>query len=158
MLLAQKKPPHPPKYPPTPSRLAKPAYEKQTQKVLLRQFWRHDVAFLLLVFFMVATTLQREKAISMKLPPAYDGPAQKVNEDEVLTLIINVDNDIMVEGDRVSEKYAEAITLHLKKLIHKNIKPIINIKMHPDSDYQTYLELLSSVRLTTSNIGINLLD
>ena len=47
-----------------------------------------DVAFLLLVFFMVATTLQRDKAISMKLPAAYDGPAKKVNEDEVLTLII----------------------------------------------------------------------
>ena len=84
-----------------------------------------DVAFLLLVFFMVATTLQRDKAISMKLPAAYDGPAKKVNEDEVLTLIINVDNEIMVESDRVSGKYDKAITHHLTKLIHKNIKPII---------------------------------
>ena len=114
-----------------------------------------DVAFLLLVFFMVATTLQRDKAISMKLPPAYEGPAKKVNEDEVLTLIINVDNEIMVESDRVSGKYDKAITLHLKNLIHKNIKPIINIKMHPDSDYQSYLELLSSVRLAIRDTKVH---
>lgn len=114
-----------------------------------------DVAFLLLVFFMVATTLQRDKAISMKLPPALEGPTEKVDEEKVLTLIINVNDEIMVESTQVNTDYDLAIAHHLKKLIDKKIKPIINVKMHPDSNYQTYLELLSAVKLAIRDTKID---
>lgn len=105
-----------------------------------------DVAFLLLIFFMVATTLQREKAIAMHLPPLVEGPAQKVSEHKVLTLIINKNDEIMIEKKPVSDEVTAIIHTHLNAMIASQIKPIINVKMHPQSAYQTYLEVLSHVK------------
>lgn len=105
-----------------------------------------DVAFLLLIFFMVATTLQREKAIAMHLPPLQEGPAQKINEQTVLSILINQADQIMIENNQVNSEKTEVIATHLKTMIAKEIKPIINVKMHPESAYQTYLEMLSHIK------------
>jgi len=105
-----------------------------------------DVAFLLLIFFMVATTLQREKAIAMHLPPLIEGPAQKVNEKTVLSILINQADQIMIENSEVNSNKTEVIATHLKTMISREIKPIINVKMHPESAYQTYLEMLSHIK------------
>lgn len=105
-----------------------------------------DVAFLLLIFFMVATTMHRQKSISMKLPPLVDAPPQKVNEDLVLTLMINGKNEVMLEDNQIHANIDEAITTHLNTMISKKIKPTINLQMHPQSNYESYLSLLSSIK------------
>lgn len=105
-----------------------------------------DVAFLLLIFFMVATTMQREKTIKMKLPPLIEGPAQKIHEDKVLTIIINLDNEVMIEGEHSTAFIEEKISKHLMQMIASRTKPIINVKMHPLSNYQSYLRMLSDVK------------
>lgn len=106
-----------------------------------------DVAFLLLIFFMVATTLQRDKTIPMKLPPLADNPRpQQVAENKVLTISINGSNEVMIENHISNSKIDQTIHQHLLKMINQNIKPIINVKMHPDSSYESYLGMLSHIK------------
>lgn len=105
-----------------------------------------DVAFLLLIFFMVATTLQREKAIAMHLPPLLTGPAQRVPEKRVLSILINQHDEILIEENPTSTEKTKVIATHLKNMVSQQLKPIINIKMHPESEYQTYLEMLSHIK------------
>lgn len=105
-----------------------------------------DIAFLLLIFFMVTTSLQREKSIAMQLPPKYDGPAGQVNESRVLSLIINADNLIMMEGEMISENVQKHIQSHLSNMVELNKKPYISIKLHENSNYNSYIELLSQVK------------
>lgn len=106
-----------------------------------------DIAFLLLIFFMVATTLQRDKTISMKLPPLSENKQpQAVNEKLVVTIIINGQNEVMIENEIVNRDILPVLHYHLKTLVSQDIKPIINIKMHPSSEYDAYLIILSQIK------------
>ena len=46
-----------------------------------------DIAFLLLVFFLVTTTISMDKGISLVLPS--DGDQMEVNKKNILTILIN---------------------------------------------------------------------
>jgi biopolymer transport protein ExbD len=60
-----------------------------------------DIAFLLLIFFLVTTTMDVDSGISMKLPekpPAnYDPP--KIKEKNIFEISVNRNNDLFVDGD-----------------------------------------------------------
>lgn len=63
-----------------------------------------DIAFLLLIFFLVTTTMDVDSGIARKLPPFVpedeieDDPDQKVKERNVFIVLINRNNDLLVEG------------------------------------------------------------
>lgn len=58
-----------------------------------------DIAFLLLIFFLVATTMDVDQGILRKLPPPVNdtGPID-FHERDILVVLINRDNKLMVEG------------------------------------------------------------
>ena len=60
-----------------------------------------DIAFLLLIFFLVATTMDIDSGITRILPPMPEDDEQEevdVRERNVLVVLINKDNQLMVEG------------------------------------------------------------
>ncbi|MCB8999183.1 MAG: biopolymer transporter ExbD [Bacteroidales bacterium] len=61
-----------------------------------------DIAFLLLIFFLVATTMDVDTGITRLLPPIPDKDIPqdeiKVKERNVLVVLINKDDQLMVEG------------------------------------------------------------
>ena len=61
-----------------------------------------DIAFLLLIFFLVATTMDVDTGITRLLPPMPEKDQQeeevKVRERNVLVVLINKDDQLMVEG------------------------------------------------------------
>ena len=62
-----------------------------------------DIAFLLLIFFLVTTTIASDKGILNILPPKQDPnvppPDIKKNERNIYNVLINANNDLLVEGD-----------------------------------------------------------
>lgn len=62
-----------------------------------------DIAFLLLIFFLVTTTISADKGILRKLPETCTSPEciADINERNVLRILINKDNDIMVEDETI---------------------------------------------------------
>jgi biopolymer transport protein ExbD len=61
-----------------------------------------DIAFLLLIFFLVTTTMDADKGINRKLPP-WD-PERQVDENpikdkNIFTVLINSNNQLLVEDD-----------------------------------------------------------
>ncbi len=59
-----------------------------------------DVAFLLLIFFLVTTTIDTDKGISIRLPPITPKDQQveaKIKERNVFTVLINSKDFLMVE-------------------------------------------------------------
>jgi len=77
-----------------------------------------DIAFLLLIFFLVTTTMDVDTGILRQLPPPPQGKNQeniKVNERNVFVVLINKDNLLAIKGNpaEVSElrdKVKEFIT------------------------------------------------
>lgn len=65
-----------------------------------------DIAFLLLIFFLVATTMDIDTGLSRKLPPMPEPGAQEDNkqikERNVFVVLINANDQLMVEGKPMS--------------------------------------------------------
>ena len=65
-----------------------------------------DIAFLLLIFFLVTTTMNVDSGISKKLsekpPPDYKPPI--IKEKNIFEVNINRNNELLVEGERMDIK------------------------------------------------------
>ncbi len=59
-----------------------------------------DIAFLLLIFFLVTTTMDVDTGISRKLPPPLRGDEEppKINERNIFTVLVNSRDRLLVEG------------------------------------------------------------
>lgn len=58
-----------------------------------------DIAFLLLVFFLVTTTIDIEKGIRVKLPPLLETPPPQIIKRNILSVKINFNDELMVRGE-----------------------------------------------------------
>lgn len=66
-----------------------------------------DIAFLLLIFFLVATTISADKGINRRLPeicPTGTNCQTDVNERNILRISLNGKDELFVEDDTVSMK------------------------------------------------------
>jgi biopolymer transport protein ExbD len=94
-----------------------------------------DIAFLLLIFFMVTTTMDVDSGLERKLPPLAPDVEQDdsppIKERNVFIVLVNKDNNILVEGQwtqlkEIREKAKEfmANPNNLETLPEKKIKEI----------------------------------
>ena len=62
-----------------------------------------DIAFLLLIFFLVTTTIASEKGITHLLPPKQDPnvppPDVQINERNIFNILVNSNDQLMVENE-----------------------------------------------------------
>lgn len=58
-----------------------------------------DIAFLLLIFFLVATTMDIDTGMLRQLSPISDADPPEIKERNVWVVLINSNNQLMVEGD-----------------------------------------------------------
>lgn len=62
-----------------------------------------DIAFLLLIFFLVTTTIASDKGILNILPPKLDPnvppPDIQKNERNIFNILVNANDDLLVEGE-----------------------------------------------------------
>lgn len=71
-----------------------------------------DIAFLLLIFFLVTTTIEKDKGIARQLPPPLQIETEiMVKQKNLFEIIVNAENELLVEGEQVliSELRAQAI-------------------------------------------------
>ena len=83
-----------------------------------------DIAFLLLIFFLVTTTIASDKGIYVQLPPKPEDQVDvKLNERNIFNILINSRDMMLVEENpmEISELKAE-----VKKFITNNGKYGIN--------------------------------
>jgi biopolymer transport protein ExbD len=76
-----------------------------------------DIAFLLLIFFLVTTTIQTDTGLNVLLPPYVEEPPppEKKNERNVFAVQINGNDGLLVRGKE--EKDVKNIKDRLKKFI-----------------------------------------
>jgi biopolymer transport protein TolR len=64
-----------------------------------------DIAFLLLIFFLVTTTIGVDQGINRKLPPMQDEPeVPPINKRNILTVLVNMNNQLLVNEDLMELK------------------------------------------------------
>ncbi|TAE74168.1 MAG: biopolymer transporter ExbD [Bacteroidetes bacterium] len=64
-----------------------------------------DIAFLLLIFFLVTTTIASDKGLTIVLPPKKDDRTKvETNERNVYVVLVNSRNQLLVEGQGMDPK------------------------------------------------------
>ena len=111
-----------------------------------------DIAFLLLIFFLVATTIAQEKGLKVILPPYYEGEPGQAEDRNVLSIRINADNQVMVEGkeSRVEElsNLTYEFILNPRNLASGSTSPdkaVVSIIHDERTEYQPYLMVYSAI-------------
>ena len=73
-----------------------------------------DIAFLLLIFFLVTTTIETDSGISRKLPPEMDEnqpPPPVIKERNLFTVIVNSNDELLVEDEAMELKDLRAAAI-----------------------------------------------
>ncbi len=114
-----------------------------------------DIAFLLLIFFLVTTTIAEDKGILVKLPPwsEEEPDITRLKTRNVYSVLVNAQNELLVRGERMGldmlrentkefisnpqqrEDYAESPT-----------RAIISLKNDRGTNYETYLQVYNELK------------
>ena len=100
-----------------------------------------DIAFLLLVFFLVTTTISMDKGINLILPA--EGNEKEVDRDNLVNIAMNDQGKILVDD---SPKMIGEIKLLVEKRIAANPKVIFSVTTHEKTKYQDYISLLDELK------------
>ncbi|MEE9373966.1 MAG: biopolymer transporter ExbD [Saprospiraceae bacterium] len=113
-----------------------------------------DIAFLLLIFFLVTTTIASDKGVLVKLPPwSEDEPdIAKLNERNVYSILVNADNKLLVRGEptelrnlRENTKIFIINPERRSDMSENPTKAIVSMKHDRGTKYATYLEVYNEV-------------
>ncbi len=114
-----------------------------------------DIAFLLLIFFFVTTTIQTDKGIILLLPQIpEDVPPAKIADRNLFKVLINSENAILVEGEIVMDigalkSLAKEFIANPFQKPHLSVDPeqaIISLKTNRGSSYLTYIQVLDQLK------------
>ena len=116
-----------------------------------------DIAFLLLIFFLVTTTIETDSGISRKLPPMEDSDEQVViKQKNIFTVLLNGKDQLLVEDELMELKDLRAAAVVFldnggdgscsyckggrdKSSSDNPDKAIISLKNERETTYKTYI-------------------
>ncbi|MCH8566616.1 MAG: biopolymer transporter ExbD [Balneolales bacterium] len=113
-----------------------------------------DIAFLLLVFFLVVTTIDIDTGIGLVLPPPPDPeqPPPEVRERNMLKILMNAQGGILVNEQRatigdIQEKVIRFVTNRGAdpNLSDSPERAVVSIKTDRQTEYEDYIEMLDEV-------------
>ena len=104
-----------------------------------------DIAFLLLVFFLVTTTIDMDKGLGIILPA--EGQEVEINKKNILNCLISSSGNVLLGGEPVELKN---IHRKVKDEIRKNDKLIISVKAHEKAQYDVYVEVLDQLKMANA--------
>lgn len=107
-----------------------------------------DVVFLLLIFFMVSTTFDREARLHIELPEASAEAAQA--PDDVLEIAINEEGDYFINEQKVVNRKPET----LKKAIQETIGKRRDLPVIIRADGRTPHQAVVTAMDATSKLGL----
>lgn len=114
-----------------------------------------DIAFLLLIFFLVTTQIAEDKGVLTTLPPWSDDEPDitKLNERNVYGVLVNANNELLVRGEpmktRDLRKNAKEFIWNPEQrsdYAERPDKAIISLKNDRGTKYETYLEVLNELK------------
>ena len=114
-----------------------------------------DIAFLLLIFFLVSTTILQEKGVSLKLPPEPEEQTiAEIHDRNLYKILINSSNQYLIE-DKVRLDLKN-VRDEVKSFVMNNgldpslsispQKATISIKTNRGTDYKYFIAALDEVK------------
>lgn len=114
-----------------------------------------DIAFLLLIFFLVTTTIAEDKGILVRLPPwsEEEPDIAKLKTRNVYSVLVNAQNQLLVRGEpmdieNLRENAKEFILnpTNREDMSESPKKAIISLKNDRGTNYKTYLAVYNELK------------
>ena len=114
-----------------------------------------DIAFLLLIFFLVSTIFAEEQGLPMQLPGQASETA-KINPKNILNIDVQANNVVTLDGTPYP---VSAIETEVRRRVGENPKLVIQLKCAAESFYGTMVDVLDELHLAqATKISIKGLD
>jgi biopolymer transport protein ExbD len=114
-----------------------------------------DIAFLLLIFFLVTTTIEEDKGVLVRLPPwsEEEPDVLKFNKRNVYSILVNANDDLLVRGEPkqvgdLREDIKEFIMNPKKRedFAESSDEAIVSFKNDRGTKYETYIEVYNEIQ------------
>ncbi len=102
-----------------------------------------DIVFLLLIFFLVTTSMNPDKGLGMTLPPP--GEEVKLTKKNILSVYVNAQGQILV-GDKVIP--IENLKETVEKRIRENPKLVVSLITDVDAKYSSMIDALDRIKIS----------
>ena len=104
-----------------------------------------DIAFLLLIFFLVTTTIDMDKGLGMVLPA--EGEEIEINKKNILNCLINSTGAVLLGGEPVEVKN---LSRTVRQKLAENDKLIISVKAHKAANYLDYVKVIDQLKMANA--------
>ena len=119
-----------------------------------------DIAFLLLIFFLVTTTFPKDKGLAIVLPE--QGETQEISQRNILHLLIQPNGVVVVrrgEAQNEQQMRAEQIEGLWRQEFAENPNIIAAVKTHPDAPYEHMVDVLDALHAANADkISLQILE
>ncbi len=113
-----------------------------------------DVVFLLLIFFMVTTTFEKQAKLKIELPEA----TEKIKNQEQSKIVISISQKgaIYLNNNELLNSQYESIASGLSRMVEGDDKPAIVIRADADAAHKyvvTVMDVLADLGFTSVSIA-----
>ncbi len=119
-----------------------------------------DIAFLLLIFFLVTTTFPKDKGLAIVLPEESETVA--INQKNIIHIIIQADGIVDLkrgESPQVQQVRPDDIEGIWRQEVAENDNLIAAVKTHPDAPYKFMIDVLDALHSAgAERISLQLLE
>lgn len=107
-----------------------------------------DIAFLLLIFFLVTTTFPKDKGLAIVLPE--ESVTVEISQKNILHIIIMPNGIVDIkrgESQQVQQIRPSEVEGLWRQDVAQNSKLIAAVKTHPDAAYKYMIDVLDALHL-----------
>jgi biopolymer transport protein ExbD len=120
-----------------------------------------DIAFLLLIFFLVTTSIDSDKGIPINLPPKLQADVKppKIRERNLLNVLINSNDNLLVDGKNID--VSELCDYAKKHIVNNGVDPnfsespdqaIVSLKNDRGTSYGAYIQVQNELKRAYNEI------
>ncbi len=115
-------------------------FRREEPEIILIPFI--DVLLMLLIFFMLATTFERETALKVDLPKAATGQASQA--EEPLALLVSAEGRYFINGQEVVNPRVETLIRALKIVVAGRKDPHLEIRAAALASHQSVVTAMDA--------------
>lgn len=101
-----------------------------------------DIAFLLLTFFLVTTSLDLDKGLGLTLPAK--GEAKPIPKHNIASLLINASGEVMLDDELMQIPTIKDV---IRRRLAENPNLLVSIKTEKNTKYQVFVSVLDQVQM-----------
>ena len=100
-----------------------------------------DIAFLLLIFFLLVSNVDTDKGLGVVLPPPGDSEI-KLNPKNITMVLINATGDVLFNDEVIP---VEQITARARQLEAGNRNMVFSVQTDRKTKYQDYIDVVDQL-------------